>query len=129
MDSIFFNVGGESVASGSTSGIAGYSDVIKIVADLGIQYLYAKKEKKKYEELIQRISELNTQEKEKLKKLLEKSLNEVAKTQVIIEFLNEKKINDLEAETKKKRIVSLIALGIGVIIMGLMFYKLNKQNG
>lgn len=131
MDSNFLNgtgVAGAATAAGS-GGIGGYGEVIKIVADLGIQYLYAKKENKRDQELIKRLSELNVQEAEKLKKLLENSYNEVAKTQVIIEFLNDKKIQDLEAETKKKRTISLIVLGVGVVILGLIFYKLNRQNG
>lgn len=131
MDSYFSNVGGDvvSVTKAGTGGIGGYSEIIKVAVDLGVQYLYAKKENKRNQELLQRLSELNVQEAEKLKKLLEASYDEVAKTQVIIEFLNEKKIQDLEEETKKKRTISLIILGVGVVVLGLIFYKLNRQNG
>ena len=118
MDSNFLNAGG-----------AGYAEVAKIAIDLGVQYLYAKKENKRNQELLQRLSELNEQEAEKLKKLLATSYSEVAKTQVIIEFLNDKKIQDLQEETKKKRTKSLIVLGVGVVALALIFYKLKRQNG
>lgn len=131
MESNFLNVGGDVVAvtKSGTKGIGGYSEAISVVVNLGVEYLYAKNQDKKNKELVQRLTELNIQETEKLKKLLENSYNEVAKTQVIIEFLNEKKIQDLEEETKKKRTISLIVLGVGVIALVLIFYKLNRQNG
>jgi hypothetical protein len=71
----------------------------------------------------------HNQEAEKLKNLLNASLTEVAKTQVIIEFLDAEKIKKLNADTKKKRILPLIGLGFGVVLLGLIFYKLHKQNG
>jgi hypothetical protein len=131
MESSFLNVaGGAGATTGASSGgIGGYGAIISLVADLGIQYLYAKKDNKRNQELLQRLSELNEQEAEKLKKLLETSLGEVAKTQVILEFLNEKKIQDLQDETKKKRTISYIVFGVGVVVLGLIFFKLNRQNG
>ena len=114
----FFNAGG-----------ADWTQLVGVAVDFGIQYITAKGENKKNEELLQRISELDAQEADKLKKLLNDSVTEVAKTQVIIDFLNAKKIKDLEAESKKKRILPLIGLGFGVVLLGLIFYKLHKQNG
>ena len=106
-----------------------WTQLVGVAVDFGIQYLTAKGENKKNEELLQSIAELDAQEAEKLKNLLNASLTEVAKTQVIIEFLDAEKIKKLEAETKKKRILPLIGLGFGVVLLGLIFYKLHKQNG
>jgi len=117
MDNSFLNAGG------------GWAELISVGVDFGVQYLTAKGENKKNEELLQSMSELDAQEAEKLKNLLNASLTEVAKTQVIIDFLNAEKIKKLEAETKKKRILPLIGLGFGVVLLGLIFYKLHKQNG
>jgi hypothetical protein len=131
MNSNFINVTGTAgaVKGASSGGLGNYTALISVAVDFGVQYLYAKKENKRNQELLKRLSELNVQEAEKLKKLLETSYDEIAKTQVIIEFVNNKKIKDLEDETKKKRMVSYIVLGVGVVILGLIFYKLNKQNG
>ena len=111
------------------AGGADWTQLVGVTAQLGIQYLTKQKENKKNIELAQRVAELDAQEADKLKKILDASTTEVAKTQAIIDFLNEKKIKDLEADTKKKRILPLIGLGFGVVLLGLIFYKLHKQNG
>jgi len=108
---------------------ADWTQLVGVTAKLGIQYLTKQKENKKNIELAQRVAELDAQEADKLKKILDASTTEVAKTQAIIDFLNAKKIKDLEADTKKKRILPLIGLGFGVVLLGLIFYKLHKQNG
>ena len=61
MDSYFSNVGGDAVAvakSGS-GGLGGYSEIIKVAVDLGVQYLYAKKENKRNQELLKSLSDLD----------------------------------------------------------------------
>ena len=108
---------------------ADWTQLVGVTAKLGIQYLTKQKENKKNIELAQRVAELDAQEADKLKKILDASTTEVAKTQAIIDYLNAKKIKDLEADTKKKRILPLIGLGFGVVLLGLIFYKLHKQNG
>jgi len=126
----FYNVGGAVASAGSgASGFSSYSEIIKVGIDFGIQYLTAQSENKKNIELVRRISELNAQQSEQLKKLLSESTTQLAKTKVILEFLNDAKIKELEAETKKKRILPLIGLGFGVLLLGIIFYKLHKQNG
>jgi hypothetical protein len=117
MDNDFLNIAG------------GYAELIKVGVDFGVQYLTAQSENKKNLELVKRIGELNAEQGERLKKLLSQSITENAKTQVILEFLNDAKIKELQAETKKKRILPLIGLGFGVLLLGIIFYKLNKQNG
>jgi hypothetical protein len=75
------------------------------------------------------MSELDVAQAEKIKKLISESATETAKTKVIIDFLNQEDIKKLEAERKKKRILPLIGLGVTVVLLGIVFYKLNKQNG
>jgi hypothetical protein len=106
----------------------GWSELISTAVDFGVQYLTAQKENKRNEELIQRIAELDAQQAEKLKKMLKDSVTEVAKTAVIIEFLNQADIKKLEEKSKKDRILPLIGLGFGIILLSLIFYKLNKQS-
>jgi hypothetical protein len=131
MNSDFLNVTStvSTATKAKSGGLGDYSALISVAVDFGVQYLYAKKENKRNQELLQRLSELNEQEAEKLKKLLETSLGEVAKTQVILEFLNEGKIKDLKDERTKNRTIAFIVLGVAVVVLGLIFYKLNKQNG
>lgn len=120
----YLNAGGANGA-GIDSGVA---SLISTAVDFGVQYLYAQKEKKNNEKLLQAMAELDVQQAEKLKKLLNESATEVAKTAVIIDFLNQEKIKELEDKSKKDRILPLIGLGFGIILLSLIFYKLNKQS-
>jgi|694.fasta_scaffold37783_2 hypothetical protein len=128
----YLNVGG---ATGAPAGVkggvgisSGVSALITTAVDFGVQYLYAQKENKKNEELLQAMAELDAQQAEKLKKMLSDANTEIAKTAVIIEFLNEENIKKLEDKSKKDRILPLIGLGFGIILLSLIFYKLNKQS-
>lgn len=112
----------------NAGGLGGWSELISVGVDFGVQYLTAQKENKRNEELLQRMAELDVQQAEKLKKLLKDSATEVAKTAVIIQFLNEVEIKKLEDKSKKDRILPLIGLGFGIILLSLIFYKLNKQS-
>jgi hypothetical protein len=128
----YLNTTGTPAVKGGAKGGAGISDgissLITTAVDFGVQYLYAQKENKRNEELLQAMAELDAQQAERLKKMLKDSVTEVAKTAVIIEFLNEENIKKLEDKSKKDRILPLIGLGFGIILLSLIFYKLNKQS-
>lgn len=118
MDNSFLNAGG-----------AGWGELVKVGVEFGVGYLTAKQENKKNEELLQRMAELDAQQAEKLKKLITESVTETAKTKVIFDFIAEEDAKKLANQTKKERMLPLIGLGFGIILLGIIFYKLNKQNG
>lgn len=123
----FLNAGG--TASSSSSGSdSGWLQLVGVAVEFGVSYLTAKSEGKKNQALLQQMADLDTQQAGKLKAMLNASITEVAKTKIIIDFINSQKISQLEAETKKKRILPLIGLGFGVFLLGLIFYKLHKQS-
>ena len=125
----YLNAGGATAGASGGAGISGgVSSLISTAVDFGVQYLFAQKEKAKNEELLQRMAELDAQQAEKLKKMLSDAVTEVAKTAVIIDFLNKEEIKKLEDKSKKDRILPLIGLGFGIILLSLIFYKLNKQS-
>lgn len=113
----------------TSSSTQAWSALIDVAINFGVSYLTAKGEGRKNERLLQQMAELDAQSAEKLKGLISASVNELAKTQVIIEFLNDENIKKLEAQGKKKRIIGLAVLGFGAVLLGLIFYKLHKQNG
>jgi hypothetical protein len=117
-----------SVGSSSSSTQA-WSALIDVAINFGVSYLTAKGEGRKNERLLQQMAELDAQSAEKLKGLINASVTELAKTQVIIEFLNAENIKKLETQGKKKRVIGLAVLGFGAVLLGLIFYKLHKQNG
>jgi hypothetical protein len=119
--------GGKSVSSSAGKG-AGWSALIDVAINFGVSYLTASSEKRKNEELLKRMAELDKKQAEKLKKLIAESATEMAKTKVIFDFLAEEDAKKLEAQRKRERLLPIIGLGFGVILLGLIFYKLHKQN-
>lgn len=122
--------GGKSVSGSATQsgGSQGLGALIDVAINFGVSYLTAKGEKAKNEELLKRMAELDENQAEKLKKLIVESTTEIAKTKVIFDFLAEEDAKKLEAQRKKERILPIVGLGFGVILIGLIFYKLHKQN-
>jgi hypothetical protein len=122
--------GSKSVKGSPTqsAGSAGLGALIDVAINFGVGYLTAKSENRKNEELLRRMAELDKQQEEKLKKLIAESATELAKTKVIFDFLAEEDAKKLEAQRKKERLLPIIGLGFGVILLGLVFYKLHKQN-
>jgi hypothetical protein len=119
----------ETHSSFLNAGGAGWTELVGVAVEFGVGYLTAKNLNEENKKLLQQMAELDAQSAENLKKALNASLTEVAKTQVIYEFLNAKKIKELEEDTKRKRILPLIGLGVGVVVLALIFYKLHRQNG
>lgn len=125
----YLNVTSSTSAPKSGGGMGGWDALISVAVDFGVQYMTAKSEKKKNEEFLRKMAELDEQQAEKLKKLISDATTEVAKTKVIIDFLNKEEIKKLEAQRRKERMLPLIGLGVGVILLAIVFYKLKKQNG
>jgi hypothetical protein len=122
--------GGKAVKGSPTqsAGSAGLGVLIDVAINFGVSYLTAKGEKRKNEQLLKRMAELDDKQAEKLKKLIAESATEMAKTKVIFDFLAEEDAKKLEAQRKRERILPIIGLGFGVVLLGLIFYKLHKQN-
>jgi hypothetical protein len=118
-------------ASGSPA--SGYKELINVAVSFGVGFLtanIAKEERNKDLELLKQMSELDAKQAQRLKGLLKQASTDLEKTRVIIDFINSEKINQLQGDTKKKRVLPLIGLGIAVILLGsLIFYKLHKNNG
>ena len=114
-------------AKGSSES-AGLSALIDVAINFGVSYLTVKGENKKNEQLLIRMAELDDKQAEKLKKLIAESATELAKTKVIFDFLNEEDAKKIETQRKREKILPIIGLGFGVILLGLIFYKLHKQN-
>jgi hypothetical protein len=132
MPNNYLNVSGASSSSSSSSGGSGlsnYATLISTALDFGVSFITAKGIKKDNEVFLTKMANLESEQAEKLKQLINQSATEVAKTKVIFDFLAEEDRKKLEAQTKKQRILPLIGLGIGVILLGVVFYKLNEQNG
>lgn len=125
----YLNVTSSTSAPKSGGGMGGWDALIGVAVDFGVQYFTAKSEGRKNEDFLRKMAELDEQQAVKLKKLISDASTEVAKTKVIIDFLNKEEIKKLEAQRRKERMLPLIGLGVAVILLGIVFYKLKKQNG
>jgi len=124
----FSNASGTSAGASVSATSAGVSALLDVAINFGVSYLTAKSENRKNEQLLKRMAELDDKQAEKLKKLIAESATETAKTKVIFDFLAEEDAKKLEAQRKRERILPIIGLGFGAVLLGLVFYKLHKQN-
>jgi hypothetical protein len=124
----FSNASGTSAGKSASATSAGVSVLLDVAINFGVSYLTAKSENRKNEQLLKRMAELDDKQAEKLKKLIAESATETAKTKVIFDFLAEEDAKKLEAQRKRERILPIIGLGFGAVLLGLVFYKLHKQN-
>jgi hypothetical protein len=124
----FSNASGTSAGASASGTSAGVSALLDVAINFGVSYLTAQGEKRKNEQLLKRMAELDDKHAEKLKKLIAESATETAKTKVIFDFLAEEDAKKLEAQRKRERILPIIGLGFGAVLLGLVFYKLHKQN-
>lgn len=113
----------------SGGGLGGWDTLISTGIEFGVQYMTAQSERKKNEAFLRKMAELDNQQAEKLKKIISEASGEIAKTKAIIDFLNQEEVKKLEAQRKKERMLPLIGLGVGVVLLVIVFYKLKKQNG
>jgi hypothetical protein len=118
----FLNV--ESADTGS-----GWSALINVAVEFGVSYLFGQSEKRKNEDLLKRMAKLDEEQAKKLKVLIQEAQTQTQKTQAIFDFLTEQDILSLEAQRKKERLLPLLGLGLGLILISIIFYKLKKQNG
>lgn len=124
----YFQVTG-SAPKGASLASAGVSMLVDTAINFGVGYMYAKNEKAEERKLLERLAKLDQEQAEKLKIKIAEAIGETAKTRVIIEFLNEEKIKELEKETRKKRILPIIGLVFMTLVLGLIFFKVSRKNG
>jgi hypothetical protein len=140
----YLNVAGVGAGAGATSGVTAgatagatasaganldaYGALIQIGVGLVVGNATKKSIEKKNAEFIEKVQNLNAEQEERLQKVLLENSNEMSKAKALIDFLNNEEIAGLSSKTKKDRILPLIGLGVAVVLLGIVFYKLNKQN-
>jgi len=136
----YLNVAGVGATAGATSGAtagatasAGANlDVYGALIQVGVGYFVGKATKKDIEkknaEFVEKVQKLNAEQEERLQKVLLENSTQMAKAKALIDFLNNEEIAGLSSKTKKDRILPLIGLGVAVVLLAIVFYKLNKQN-
>jgi phage tail tape-measure protein len=120
---------GASAGAKAGSSLSVYGALIEVGVGLVVGKATKKSIEKKNAEFVEKLQKLNDEQKERLDKVLLENSTEMAKAKALIDFLNNEEISGLSSQTKKDRILPLIGLGVAVVLLGIVFYKLNKQNG
>lgn len=123
----YLNIDAGAGSSGG-GGLGNWSALIEVGVNFGVSYLTAKSEGKKNEAFLRKMAELDANQAEKLKKLISQADTQIAKTKVILDFLNQEDIKKLEQQRRRERILPIVGLGLGIVLIAVVFYKLKKQN-
>lgn len=120
---------GKTASAVSNPNLDIYSALISIGVGVFVGKATTKSIEKKNAEFVEKVQKLNAEQEERLQKVLLENSTQMAKAKALIDFLNNEEIAGLSSKTKKDRILPLIGLGVAVVLLGIVFYKLNKQNG
>jgi hypothetical protein len=133
----YLNVASAGASAGATAGKTAsassnlnlYTALIDIGVGIFVGKATTKSIEKKNAEFVEKVQKLNAEQEERLQKVLLENSTQMAKAKALIDFLNNEEIAGLSSQTKKDRILPLIGIGEAVVLLGIVFYKLNKQNG
>ena len=91
---------------------------------------FAKADAKKQKEMEQKINLLSLDQQKFLEQRLQDVQGEVAKQQIIYQYLAVQNNNEMLNKIQSKRYTSYIFLGVGVVVLALVILKLGKgKNG
>jgi hypothetical protein len=125
----YLNINGAGVGAGASPDLSVYGALIEVGVGLVVGGATKKSIEKKNAEFIEKIKRLNAEQEQRLQKLLLENSTQMSKARALIDFLNKEEIAELGTQTKKDRILPLIGLGVAVVLLAIVFYKLKKQNG
>jgi hypothetical protein len=105
------------------------SSVIGSVAGGIIAGNTKKGEEKMNEALAKELQSLNEKKIKELEKKLLSVNTELQREKILLEYLSEQKKGKILEDMNKKRNMTLLGLGAGVVVLILVLYKLAKRNG
>jgi ABC-type anion transport system duplicated permease subunit len=119
---------GASVTSGAKGGGSGLGgQAIAMVASMIVDYAFAssiKKDQKKFEK---EIAKLDAQKQNELLQKIQQVQTELQRQQIVYQYVDKARIDELKEQTKKENKYLYIAIGVGILIYGLMIINLRKK--
>jgi len=102
---------------------------VGIAVQTGVGFLFSRGQAQKNKELATKLAELNNQQQEELKNKVSSVSTELKKTEVLFEYLNKIKGDEIKKDIAKKRILNFVFLGVGVVALIIVVLKLKEKNG
>lgn len=109
------------------SALGGYTEVASVAVGLIVNYAFAssiKKDQKKFEK---EIAKLDAKKQEELLQKVQQVGSELERQKIVYQYVDKARIDELKNETKRERLYLYGALGLGVIVYGLLILKLKKR--
>lgn len=105
------------------------NQAISLAIQLGVGYVFGKQNAKKNKELENRLLALNQIQINELEQKLNAVNTELKKTEILYQYLNKVDFENRKKQLNKQRINLILSLGVGVIVLILIFNKLKNKNG
>ena len=105
------------------------SQVIGMVAGYVIAENTKKGEQRKNKDLQKQLQELNESKIKELEKKLLSVSSELQRQKIFVEYLSEQKGNALLENVNKNKYIMFTGVGIGIIVLTLLLYKISNRNG
>ncbi len=93
-----------------------------------VSVIFAKQSQKQAKKLEQQLQALSEQQKTNLENKLLQSKSIIEKEATFFKFLAEIQNENIRKATNRRRLYVGIALGVGLLFLGIVAYKINKAN-
>jgi hypothetical protein len=103
------------------------SQAVSLVASTIVDIAFAssiKKDQKKFEK---EIAKLDAQKQNELLQKIQQVQTELQRQQIVYQYIDKARIDELKEQTKKENKYLYIAIGVGILIYGLMIINLRKK--
>jgi hypothetical protein len=116
-------------ASGSSGGegLGGYSAIITAVATTVVQYAFASSMKKDQKRFEQEIAKLDAKKQLELLQKVQQVQTELERQKIVFQYIDKTRIEELKKQDKQKKMYLYIGLALGVLVYGVMIFKLKKK--
>jgi hypothetical protein len=115
--------------SASSSGGGGElaSQAISMVASTIVNYAFASSMKKDQKRFEQEIAKLDKRKQAELLLKIQQVESELERQKIVFQYIDKTRIEELKKQDNQKKMYLYIGLGLGILVYGVMIFKLNKK--
>jgi threonine aldolase len=121
------SLGSVNTSASSSGGGEAVSQVVALVASTIVQYAFASSIKKDQKRFEQEIAKLDEKKQLELLAKVQQVQTELERQNIVFQYIDKARIEELKSQGKKQRTYVYIGLGIGVLLYSFMILKLKKR--
>jgi threonine aldolase len=121
------SLGSVNTSASSSGGGEAVSQVVALVASTIVQYAFASSIKKDQKRFEQEIAKLDEKKQLELLQKVQQVQTELERQNIVFQYIDKARIEELKSQGKKQRTYVYIGLGIGVLLYSFMILKLKKR--